>query len=42
MPRQLIQIHGVVGMTDEFDVGFTLKRARALAVRYGNAGFSSG
>ena len=25
--------------SDEFDAGFYLKRARALEVRYGNAGF---
>ena len=39
MTTQLIQIHGGIGMTDEFDAGFYLKRARALEVRYGNAGF---
>jgi|TARA_B110000438_G_scaffold90609_1_gene90030 alkylation response protein AidB-like acyl-CoA dehydrogenase len=39
MSTQLIQIHGGIGMTDEFDAGFYLKRARALEVRYGNAGF---
>ena len=39
MSTQLIQIHGGIGMTDDFDAGFYLKRARALEVRYGNAGF---
>ena len=39
MSTQLIQIHGGIGMTDEFDAGFYLKRARALEARYGNAGF---
>ena len=39
MSTQLIQIHGGIGMTDEFDAGFYLKRARALEGRYGNAGF---
>lgn len=39
MSTQLIQIHGGIGMTDEFDAGFYLKRARALEVRYGNAAF---
>ena len=39
MSTQLIQIHGGIGMTDEFNAGFYLKRARALEGRYGNAGF---
>lgn len=39
MSTQLIQIHGGIGMTDEYDAGFYLKRARALEGRYGNAGF---
>ena len=30
MSNQLIQIHGGIGMTDEFDAGFYLKRARVL------------
>ena len=37
--EESIQMHGGIGMTDEFDAGFYLKRARALEVRYGNAGF---
>jgi alkylation response protein AidB-like acyl-CoA dehydrogenase len=39
MSNQLIQIHGGIGMTDEFDAGFYLKRARALETLYGNAAF---
>ena len=36
MSNQLIQIHGGIGMTDEFDAGFYLKRARALETMFGN------
>ncbi len=36
MSNQLIQIHGGIGMTDEFDAGLYLKRARALEATYGN------
>jgi alkylation response protein AidB-like acyl-CoA dehydrogenase len=39
MSNQLIQIHGGIGMTDEFDAGLYLKRARALEALYGNQGF---
>ncbi len=39
MSNQLIQIHGGIGMTDEFDAGFYLKRARALEALYGNQAF---
>jgi alkylation response protein AidB-like acyl-CoA dehydrogenase len=39
MSNQLIQIHGGIGMTDEFDAGFYLKRARALETLYGNQAF---
>ncbi|MEM9621088.1 MAG: acyl-CoA dehydrogenase family protein [Pseudomonadota bacterium] len=39
MSNQLIQIHGGIGMTDEFDAGFYLKRARVLAATYGNQAF---
>ena len=39
MSNELIQIHGGIGMTDEFDAGFYLKRARALEALYGNAAF---
>ena len=39
MSNQLIQIHGGIGMTDEFDAGFYLKRARVLETTYGNQAF---
>ena len=39
MSNQLIQIHGGIGMTDEFDAGLYLKRARALEQTYGNRAF---
>ena len=39
MSNQLIQIHGGIGMTDEFDAGFYLKRARVLESLYGNQAF---
>jgi alkylation response protein AidB-like acyl-CoA dehydrogenase len=37
--NELIQIHGGIGMTDEFDAGFYLKRARAAEAIYGNQAF---
>ena len=39
MSNQLIQIHGGIGMTDEFDAGFYLKRARVLEAAYGNQAY---
>ena len=39
MSRQLIQIHGGIGMTDEFDAGFYLKRARVVEAAFGNQGY---
>lgn len=39
MSNELIQIHGGIGMTDEFDAGFYLKRARTLEACYGNQGY---
>jgi len=39
MSNQLIQIHGGIGMTDEFDAGFYLKRARVLEALFGNQSF---
>ncbi|MFT7219090.1 MAG: alkylation response protein AidB-like acyl-CoA dehydrogenase [Candidatus Azotimanducaceae bacterium] len=39
MSNQLIQIHGGIGMTDEFDAGFYLKRARVLEASFGNQAF---
>lgn len=39
MSNELIQIHGGIGMTDEFDAGFYLKRARAQEALFGNQAF---
>ena len=39
MSNELIQMHGGIGMTDEFDAGLYLKRARTLEVSYGNRAF---
>lgn len=37
MSRQMIQLHGGIGMTDEHDAGFYIKRARALEATFGNS-----
>ena len=34
-----IQMHGGIGMTDEHDIGFFLKRARAAEMTFGDAAF---
>ena len=34
-----IQLHGGIGMTDEADIGFYLKRARVAELLYGDAGY---
>ena len=39
MSNELIQSHGGIGMTDEFDAGLYLKRARALETTWGNQAF---
>lgn len=39
MSNQLIQIHGGIGMTDEFDAGFYLKRARVIEAAFGNQAY---
>jgi alkylation response protein AidB-like acyl-CoA dehydrogenase len=31
-----IQMHGGIGMTDEYDIGFYMKRARVLAELFGD------
>ena len=36
---EAIQMHGGIGMTDEFDIGFFLKRARALEMQLGNSDY---
>lgn len=35
--REMIQLHGGIGMTDEHDAGFYLKRARVLETQWGSA-----
>jgi acyl-CoA dehydrogenase len=37
--NEAIQMHGGVGMTDEHDIGFFLKRARASEMTFGDAAF---
>ena len=37
--REGIQLHGGIGMTDEYDVGFYLKRARVLEASFGSTSF---
>jgi len=39
MSNQLIQIHGGIGMTDEYDAGLYLKRARPLETLFGNQAY---
>lgn len=39
MTNDMIQMHGGIGMTDEFDAGFFLKRARATEASFGNQSF---
>ena len=34
-----LQMHGGIGMTDEYDIGFYMKRARVLAELFGDANF---
>ncbi|MBN8810759.1 MULTISPECIES: acyl-CoA dehydrogenase family protein [unclassified Sphingomonas] len=34
-----VQMHGGIGMTDEFDIGFFMKRARILAEMFGDSNF---
>jgi alkylation response protein AidB-like acyl-CoA dehydrogenase len=37
--NEAIQMHGGIGMTDEHDIGFFLKRARAAEQTFGDAAF---
>ena len=34
-----VQMHGGIGMTDEYDIGFYMKRSRVLAELFGDANF---
>jgi acyl-CoA dehydrogenase len=37
-----VQMHGGIGMTDEHDVGFYIKRARAAEITFGDAAYHRG
>ncbi|WP_374763664.1 acyl-CoA dehydrogenase family protein [Yunchengibacter salinarum] len=37
--NEAIQMHGGIGMTDEYDIGFYLKRARVIQQLYGDYGY---
>ena len=37
--REMIQLHGGIGMTDEHDAGLYIKRAQILETMWGNAAF---
>jgi acyl-CoA dehydrogenase len=37
--NEAVQLHGGIGMTDEHDIGFFLKRARASEMTFGDAAF---
>lgn len=37
--NEAVQMHGGIGVTDEFEIGFFLKRARVASQTFGNAGF---
>jgi alkylation response protein AidB-like acyl-CoA dehydrogenase len=37
--QEAIQMHGGIGMTDEYDVGFYMKRQRVLAELFGDANY---
>jgi acyl-CoA dehydrogenase len=37
--NEAVQMHGGIGMTDEHDIGFFLKRARASEMTFGDAAF---
>ena len=39
MSREGVQLHGGIGMTDEYDVGLYLKRARILEASWGSTGY---
>ena len=37
--NESVQMHGGIGMTDEYDIGFFMKRARSLAELWGDANY---
>jgi alkylation response protein AidB-like acyl-CoA dehydrogenase len=36
-----VQMHGGIGMTDEFDIGFFMKRARVCQELFGDANYQA-
>ncbi len=40
--NEAVQMHGGIGMTDELDIGFYMKRARATVAAFGDAAFWRG
>jgi alkylation response protein AidB-like acyl-CoA dehydrogenase len=39
--QESVQMHGGIGMTDEFDIGFFMKRARVMQELFGDANFQA-
>ncbi len=39
--QEAVQMHGGIGMTDEFDIGFFMKRARVCQELFGDANFQA-
>jgi alkylation response protein AidB-like acyl-CoA dehydrogenase len=37
--QEAVQMHGGIGMTDEFDIGFYMKRVRAAQELFGDSNF---
>ena len=37
--NEAVQMHGGIGMTDEYDIGFYIKRARTLSALYGDEAY---
>ena len=37
--QEAVQMHGGMGMTDEFDIGFFMKRARVLQELFGDSNY---
>jgi acyl-CoA dehydrogenase len=37
--NEAVQMHGGIGMTDEHEIGFYLKRARVAEMTFGDAAF---
>jgi len=40
--QEAVQMHGGMGMTDQFDIGFFMKRARVCEELFGDASFHAG